>query len=206
METKGSVIHWAWFYDTLVNILALGKGRAIREQTAGLADIQPGGNVLDVGCGTGDLTLAAARRAGPAGAVRGIDASPEMIEVARRKAARAGATVDFQPGLVEALAFPDNSFDVVLSSLMMHHLPIDLKRRALAEIRRVLKPGGRLVVVDLKRPTGHGGRFALTVLMHGGLQVGVQELAVLMREAGLEDVETGDLKVPLLGFARGRAN
>jgi demethylmenaquinone methyltransferase/2-methoxy-6-polyprenyl-1,4-benzoquinol methylase/phosphoethanolamine N-methyltransferase len=92
--------------------------------------------VLDVGCGTGALTLLAKKHTGSAGQVCGLDASPEMIEVARHKATRAHADVDFRVGVVEQLPYPDGSFDVVLSSLMMHHLPADLKPKALAEIRR----------------------------------------------------------------------
>ena len=73
-----------------------------------------------------------------------------MIETARRKAARAQVEVDFRVGVIEQLPYPDGSFDVVLSSLMMHHLPADLKPIGLAEIRRVLRPTGRLIIVDMK--------------------------------------------------------
>jgi len=73
--------------------------------------------------------------------VYGIDAVPAMIAVARRKANQAGRAIDYQVAAVEALPFPDAISDVVVSSLMMHHLPDDLKGRGLAMIRRVLKPG-----------------------------------------------------------------
>src|SRR5204863_5051830 len=130
----------------------------LRRTTVELAGIQPAERVLEVGCGTGDVAIAASERTGTGGAVYAIDPSPEMIAVARDKAARARRAVDFQVGVIEALAFPDASFDVVLSSLMMHHLPNDLKRRGLAEIARVLKPDGRLLIVDFKRPTTRMGR------------------------------------------------
>ena len=201
-ETRGHVIRWAWLYDPLVSILALGQGRAVREMTADLADVQPGSQVLDVGCGTGDLTMVARRRAGLTGAACGIDPAPEMIAVARRKAAKAGVEIDYRIGVAEAIPFPDQSFDVILSSLMMHHLPADLKRSGLAEMRRVLAPGGRLLVVDLVRPTSGAGRFVMALLMHGGLTVGVQDLAGLMEEAGLTGVEMGGTKYRVLGYAR----
>jgi len=86
--------------------------------------------------------------AGPAGETCGIDPAPEMVELARRKAAQAGVTVRFEVGVIEALPYPPDHFDVVLSSLMLHHLPDELKRRGLAEIHRVLKPAGRLLAVD----------------------------------------------------------
>jgi demethylmenaquinone methyltransferase/2-methoxy-6-polyprenyl-1,4-benzoquinol methylase/phosphoethanolamine N-methyltransferase len=201
--THGNVIHWASRYDALTNFLMLGHAPALRENTAGLAGIQPGSHVLDVGCGTGDLTLVAKRRAGPAGKVVGIDASPEMIAVARHKAAAAGAEIEFREAVVEALPFGDRSFDVVLSSLMMHHLPADLKRQALAEIARVLKPGGQLVIVDLVRPESGAGRLVLKFLMHGGLKQGVQDLAEMVRAAGFTRVETGNVALGILGYTRG---
>ncbi|MFN8597986.1 MAG: class I SAM-dependent methyltransferase [Anaerolineae bacterium] len=72
---------------------------------------------------------------------------PEMIQVAQRKATQARAEIEFRVEH-QALTFADQSFDVVLSSLMMHHLPDDLKPRALAELRRVFETGGRLVIAD----------------------------------------------------------
>ncbi len=156
--TTGTVIHWANRYDWVVQIMAFGQAGRLRRQSIDFAQIMPGERVLDVGCGTGDLTLRAAERAGATGQVCGIDPGPEMIAVARRKAARAQAAIDFRVAVVEQLPYPDASFDVVLISLVLHHLPADLKSIALAEIRRVLrspdvvtgKPGGRLVIVEFK--------------------------------------------------------
>ncbi|MGB3713430.1 MAG: methyltransferase domain-containing protein, partial [Candidatus Promineifilaceae bacterium] len=86
VSTKGKTIHWARFYDYAVNILALGTEKTLRNSALDLAQIQPGERVLDVGCGTGNLTLLAKTRTGPTGNVGGIDPSPEMINVARHKA------------------------------------------------------------------------------------------------------------------------
>jgi demethylmenaquinone methyltransferase/2-methoxy-6-polyprenyl-1,4-benzoquinol methylase/phosphoethanolamine N-methyltransferase len=144
------VLNWGRRYDWVVQIMALGQAGRLRRNTVEFAQIAPGERVLDVGCGTGDLTLRAAERVGSTGQVCGIDPGPEMIETARRKADRKHVNVDFRVGVIERLPFPDGSFDVVLSSLMMHHLPADLKPIGLAEIRRVLKPGGRLIIVDMK--------------------------------------------------------
>ena len=138
-KTSGSVIHWARWYDLGTWLISFGRAPAIRRRTVELAAIREGEDVLDVGCGTGTLTLAAKRQAG-AGEVGGIDASPEMIGVARRKAAKRGVDVDFRVALIEQLPFPDGTFDLVLSSLMLHHLPDELKREGFAEICRVLKP------------------------------------------------------------------
>ena len=148
-ETRGIRIRWPRIYDALNRIHFLGREELYREKTVDLAVIQPGECVLDVGCGTGNLTLVAKERVGKEGTVHGIDAAPEMIAEAQRKAAACGSEVDFQVGLIENLEFPDGQFDVVLSSLMLHHLPKDLKLRGVAEIARVLKPQGRFLAVDV---------------------------------------------------------
>jgi ubiquinone/menaquinone biosynthesis C-methylase UbiE len=204
--TRGRLIRWARYYDPCVSLLMLGRRKRLRRTTVALAHIQPGERVLEVGCGTGDVALAAKAQAGPQGVVSGIDAAPEMIAVARDKAARQGVAVDFQVGLIEALAFPDATFDVVLSSLMMHHLPDDLKRQGLAEIARVLKPGGRLLIVDVKRPTGRTDSIMGALFLHGGLEKGVQDLPPLLQAAGFSDVEAGETGFRSLGYVHGRVD
>ena len=214
--TSGRLIRWAAFYDPFVRLMTLGRDRGIREMTLDLAGLGPGERVLDVGCGTGDLTLAAGRRIGPSGRVYGIDAAPEMIAVARRKAARARAKVEFRVEAVEALSFPAGSFDVVLSSLMIHHLPGDLKGRALVEIRRVLRPGGRLLIVDFAAPSGAhaaGGHRPLGHRLHHTLAAhrpapttaaaaAPQHLPALLQDAGFTQVESGPTRFRMLDYAR----
>lgn len=202
--TAGRTIGWARRYDVVVAIMTLGRARAIRAATVALAGIASGEVVLDVGCGTGDVTMVARARVGATGRVSGIDAAPAMIAVARRKAAQAGQAIDYQVAAVEALPYPDATYDVVVSSLMMHHLPDDLKRRGLAEIRRVLKPGGRLLVVDLTRPMGHRGSLALPRLLHRQMRSGVQDLPALVEAAGFTGVEAGETRFRPLGFVHGR--
>jgi ubiquinone/menaquinone biosynthesis C-methylase UbiE len=195
-KTRGQIIPWASFYDTVVWLLSFGKGQAFRKETAELAQIKAGDRVLDVGCGTGDLTMTAKTLAGPTGDVYGTDASPEMIDRARQKAARSGVDVTFQVDLVENMTFPENNFDVVLSSLMMHHLPDDLKREGLAEIYRVLQPGGRVLIVDIESATSGSvvQRFSdLMIQLHGGhtaMQENVRKLIPLVEAAGFTSVET----------------
>jgi ubiquinone/menaquinone biosynthesis C-methylase UbiE len=152
-QTEGRLIRWASFYDGLVNIMTLGHIRQLRIMTVDKAVLKPGEKVLDVGCGTGGVTIPAKLRVGKTGKVAGIDPAPEMIAVARRKAERAMLEIDFRVGLIESLPYPDATFDSVTSSLMMHHLPHDLQVRGLAEIYRVLKPGGRLLIADMTRPS-----------------------------------------------------
>lgn len=204
-ETTGRTIRWASRYDLVTGLLLLGQEHALREMTVELAQIKPGDKVLDVGCGTGSLTIAANARAGADGKVHGIDAAPEMIDVARRKAAKARASVDFQVGLIEKIPFADNHFDVVLSSLMLHHLPDDLKRRGFVEIIRVLKPGGHFFAIDFDPPTNPFVRHLATHLLgHGMMQSNVRDLPVMMKDAGLLGVEIGMTKYSVLAFVRGR--
>jgi ubiquinone/menaquinone biosynthesis C-methylase UbiE len=204
LATRGRLIRWATYYDTSVSVLMLGRRAQLRQQTVALAGIQPGERVLEVGCGTGDVALAASAVAGPTGTVTGIDPAPEMIAVARAKAASAARAVDFQVGVIEALAFPDATFDAVLSSLMMHHLPDDLKRQGLIEIARVLKPGGTVLIVDLKRLAGWLGRAMMTLMLHGGMEQGIQDLPEMLRAAGFTHVEVGNTGFQTLGFVRGQ--
>ena len=209
--TRGLTIPWASFHDTAIWLLSLGKGQAIRKATVELAQIKLGDRVLDVGCGTGDLTLAAKALAGPSGEVYGTDASPEMIDLAQRKAARAGVDVIFQFDLIENMTFPDNQFDVVLSSLMMHHLPDDLKREGLAEIYRVLKLGGRLLIVDMESSSSGsvGQRLSdLMIQLHGGhtvMQNNVKTLIPFVEAAGFTGVETAKINRQLSCIAGKKA-
>jgi len=193
-ETKGLILKGSWRYDLMEwcidTFVFRGQVRQLRQRTADLAGIRPGDAVLDVGCGTGTLALIAKERIGRAGRVAGVDPGTEQIAHARKKAARRHVPIEFQTGVIEQLPFPDQTFDVVLSTLMMHHLPAPLKRQGLAEIARVLKPGGRLVIADFKRKQERQGQAAR---FHAGGS-GIQELAALVSVAGFSQVETEEMR------------
>ena len=201
-ETTGSAIRsWARFYDAVGWLMTFGKASAMRKETVALAQPAAGEKVLDVGCGTGTDAIALRAKVGPGGEVVGIDAAPEMIAVARDKATKQGADIDFRVGLIEEIPFPEDCFDLVLSSFMLHHLPDDLKRKGLAEIRRVLKPGGRFLVVDL---TVHGDSFVghvMTLIGHGE-RGQASELRAIMDDAGFGEVEILESRFKQLAFVR----
>lgn len=145
---EGQMGRWAWIYDPLMALMTYGKEDRLRRATVELARLKPGDRVMEVGCGTGSLALAAKRQVGPSGEVLGIDIAPEMIAVASRKAARKHVSASFRTGSFADLAVPDNSFDVVLCSFMIFHLPEDVRLRGFSEAYRVLKPGGHLFILD----------------------------------------------------------
>jgi ubiquinone/menaquinone biosynthesis C-methylase UbiE len=203
-HTEGKTIRWARLYDLGTTLLSFGQLAALHRRIVELAGIQPGERILDVGCGPGRLAIVAGTAAGSGGEACGIDPAPEMIALARRRAAQAGVPARFEVGVIEALPCPAGYFDVVLSSLMLHHLPDVLKRRGLAEIHRVLKPGGRMVAVDFGATARHGIGHLLCVLR---LRTGwdhAERLREMVRETDFEAVEMGPTGHRALAFVRGR--
>jgi demethylmenaquinone methyltransferase/2-methoxy-6-polyprenyl-1,4-benzoquinol methylase/phosphoethanolamine N-methyltransferase len=210
--TRGLILDTGWRYDVMEwffdTFLFRGKLRELRQRTADLARIQPGDMILDVGCGTGTLAIEVEPRVGATGQVFGIDPGEQQIARARFKAARRSLSIEFQIGVIEHLDFPDQTFDVVLSTIMMHHLSDSLKRQGLAEIVRVLKPGGRLVIADFKRPAD---RLTQPVRFGAGGSR-IQDLAALVKEAGFSQVETEEMRLPrfpahsagFVGFVSGK--
>ncbi len=191
LQTRSRVIHWAFWYDMMIKARSFGRERRFREKFLDIAAVAPGETVLDAGCGTGTMAIAARRRVGDGGAVYGVDAAPEMIARAGQKAARAGAAVTFQPALLEALPFPDAKFDVVITSFVLHHFPDDLLARCLAEIRRVLKPGGWLVAFDFA--AGHGPHHGLFRRhSHPHATFNLYAITPMLNAAGLVVRERGD--------------
>ena len=201
-QTEGKLIRWAPYYDFVTNSMMVGHAGMLRRMTVDQALIKPGESVLDIGCGTGEVALLTKTRA-KAGKVYGIDPAPEMIAVARNKASRKKLDIDFRVGAIEALPFADASIDVVTSSLMMHHLPEDLKARGLAEIYRVLKPGGRLLIADFLRPTGSFlNHLFIAFTRHQGLKSGIEDLEKLLKTAGFSQITQPDGNVLIIGFVR----
>jgi ubiquinone/menaquinone biosynthesis C-methylase UbiE len=202
-KTKGLLIRWASFYDSVVDILTLGQAKRLRTMTIDSTLLKSGESLLDVGCGTGGVTIPGKKRIGHNGKAAGIDPSPEMIAVASRKARKAGLEIDFRLGVIEDLPYPDASFDVVTSSLMMHHLPEDLQVKGLTEIYRVLKPNGRVLIADTMRPRGFLVRqlFAL-IARHHGLKFGIEGLPEMLTSAGFSSATRLDQRFFRIGFVR----
>lgn len=137
------------FFDVFVR--ATTRERTFKEKLLDQARLDTASDALDLGSGTGTLAIWAKERQ-PDLRIRGLDGDPAIIEQARRKAARAGVEVSFDEGLSYELPYEDASFDRVLSSLFFHHLVLRDKERTIAEIARVLRPGGELHVGDWGQP------------------------------------------------------
>jgi SAM-dependent methyltransferase len=176
--------------------------RVFKRRVLERAAIREGEAVLDLACGTGTLAIAAAR-AVPGARITGVDGDPDILRRARTKAEAAGVEISLDEGLSTELPYGDGSFDVVLSTLFFHHLSEDAKRRSMQEVRRVVRPGGRIVIGDVGRPQDPLMRVAvLGVRVFDGFDVTAGNVAGrlpgMLRDAGLEDVGVRDrMRTPL---------
>ncbi|MFY2561840.1 bifunctional demethylmenaquinone methyltransferase/2-methoxy-6-polyprenyl-1,4-benzoquinol methylase UbiE [Corallococcus terminator] len=162
-------------YDVTNEVLSFGIHRLWRRTAVRLSRAKEGDSVLDCASGTGDLALVFKRKVGSNGRVMGTDFCPEMLESAPAKAAKAGLQVDFQVADAMALPFADNSFDV--ASIAFGIRNVDDPVKCLSEMGRVVKPGGRVVVLEFGQPNGVFGalfRFYSKTVMPaiGGMLTG----------------------------------
>ena len=191
-KQKGQMGSWARYYDLIMVLMTLGRERKLRQMEIRLAQIMPGDKVLEIGCGTGTLTLAIKAQVGSSGEAVGIDIAPEMIAVASRKATLKGANVAFQAGSIASIPFTDNRFDVVMCSFMIFHMPEDIRRKGFKEIHRVLKAGGHLCILD---GASSDKRYD------------IRELAPVLKETSFTDIETEKIKFMIMKgwLIRGKA-
>lgn len=117
----------------------------------GNAGLKPGQQVLDLGCGTGTLTIML-KQFQPGADITGLDGDSHILEIARQKSRTAGMDIHWQQGMAYDLPYPTAYFDRVISCLMVHHLTAPNKVKAFQEVRRVLKPGGEFHILDFSKP------------------------------------------------------
>jgi ubiquinone/menaquinone biosynthesis C-methylase UbiE len=192
VQTRGRTLdHAAFVYDFFEPILLLGKQAEYDQEILSLLNPQKADKVLDLGCGTGVLTRRIADHldTGAGGVSVGIDAAAKMIRVARKK--RGNATCRFEVMAAESLSLEDESFDAVVSSLFFHHVPLDLKEKALREAYRVLRPNGRLIIADMHIPTTVMGALVSHISRWFFMQPQISEnirgvLPTLIKKAGFE--------------------
>jgi ubiquinone/menaquinone biosynthesis C-methylase UbiE len=197
-------------YDSFMKKTTLGREGAMRAITISLAGVKSGDSVLEIGCGTGTLSLAAKQQAGPSGKVFGIDAIPGMIEASQSKATLANMDVTFKLGSINDIPYPENQFDVVMCSFMIFHMSEGVRRKGFTEIHRVLKPNGRLLIIDSALPTQPIPRAIAKMLMGGTPQHKLQDLTPILETSGFSNTEIAPVKfsvlgLSILGFLRGNA-
>ncbi len=157
MKSKGISLNTiAGYYDALT---PAEKSR-LRQKQVELAGIKVGETILEVGCGTGVMSVLSKLKTGNTGKVYGIDIAGKMIAKAGKKAEKYGLDIDFKVASIDDLPFPDNHFDVIIASMMFHHLPVRIKESGLSEIYRVLKSDGRFLLSDFSTP----GIFAAPIM------------------------------------------
>jgi len=173
-------------YDPFTRLLGFDRRRQALLEQAGLA---PGNRVLEIGCGTGTLTILA-KELHPSVEVVGLDPDPKALARAEAKAERAGVSIQLDRGFAGSLPYPNASFDRVLSSMMFHHLDADEQAKMLREVARVLRPAGRLEMLDFAGP--RSGGLGLTRLIHSQARLkdnAADRVLALMRDAGLGEAK-----------------
>ncbi len=174
------------FYDSLVEG-PMSFARIRRELLAGMGDLN-GKRILDVGSGTGTMSMLI-KQAYPGVDMVGLDGDPQILEIARSKAKELGLEIRFEQGMSFALPYPDASFDVVMTSMMLHHLTKEDKQKTAREMVRVLRPGGKLYGVDFAEPRGFLGKAIRPIARHFERVADNLDgfLPVMFRQAGFKD-------------------
>lgn len=187
-------------YDLVTSVLFAGRRRDSFRALAAASGVTSGDRVLDVGCGTGYFARMLAETVGPRGSVVGVDAAPEMVTHAASRS-RSAVNVTFEVGSAGALSFPDSSFDVVVSSLTLHHLDHADQLPAVREMHRVLRPGGAILIAEFQAPTGSAWRLLLGPTGLASMAHAVPHVEALVAQAGFAEIELGEVR-PVLKYVR----
>lgn len=176
-------------YDPLMKWM---REEAFKNRFIAQADLLPDQRILDVGCGTGTLAVML-KETQPRATVMGLDADPEILKLAQKKAQERNMDISFQQGLSSCLPFEADVFDHVFSSLLFHHLTLEMKHKTLQEAIRVLVPGGSLHILDFDKPQSFWMRLAFcSVQVWDGFETTRDHVKGILLEAlqeeGFEDV------------------
>ncbi len=207
VKNRGRVIDsWANIYD-IVNyfvFMIFGGGNNLRNEIAGMAKLKEAKSVLDVGCGTGNLSLEIVKRLPSGGRVIGVDAGEKMVTLAKNKLHNAQSPIQFLRVSAGSISFKDEVFDCVFNVFLLHHLPMELKIAAFNEMYRVLKKGGELVTVDVDKPSTLLGKLIGLSRYHvkeirDNMKV---PLELLLTEAGFKNIKVLKKKWGIFSYIR----
>ena len=207
VKNRGRVIDsWANIYD-IVNyfvFMIFGGGNNLRNEIAGMAKLREAKSVLDIGCGTGNLSLEIVKRLSSGGRVIGVDAGEKMVTLAKNKLHNAQSPIQFLRVSAGSISFKDEVFDCVFNVFLLHHLPMELKIAAFNEMYRVLKKGGELVTVDVDKPSTLLGKLIGLSRYHvkeirDNMKV---PLELLLTEAGFKNIKVLKKKWGIFSYIR----
>ncbi len=188
-DDSGGLITHARGYEVFAGVWFLGQRARIWDRLVALSGARSGDRVLDIGCGTGYFARRIAPAVQPGGSVVGIDPSQPMLDYASE---HAPSSCTFQVAGAEGLPFPDESFDLVVSSLAFHHIPVERRADAVREMFRVLRPGGRVFIADFRPPSGPVLRRVVgAVTAYAMAHDNSREIEALLRESGFSVIGVG---------------
>ena len=159
--TRGRTLdHVAYVYDILSPPMTFFQESRIGKKAASLLNLKGTEKILDIGCGTGTLTIQIAKMLQPdqGGLIVGLDAAPKMLQKARKKAAQI-PQIRFDLAAAEKLPYPGEYFDCAISTFFFHHVDLELKKKTLDELWRVIRRQGRVIIVDVDIPTTLFGKL-----------------------------------------------
>lgn len=195
---RGDVFVRARTYDWLTNVCMFGAlSRAYRRAARLVVAAGDPHRVLDIGTGTGAMAIAV-KQSVPTAEVHGVDPSERMLDAARLNGVRAGTVVHFRAGWAQNLPFADGEFDAVTFATVLHHIPVAQRGAALSEARRVLRPGGRVVIVEVVPAR----LVAAAVPLHR-YELDLDGCSRLLHATGFGDVQVGRVTRALFGYATG---
>lgn len=181
-----------------------GAGLRWRAALADDLELKPGDRVLDVACGTGQFAVELARRVRPDGTVDGVDAAPEMVAQAQRSTGGTGLPLHFQTAPAQRLPYDDHTFDAVSCTLALHHIAAEDRPLAIAEMIRVLQPGGRLLLADAVSPTSRFRSLpARLLLRHAIAERTLEKTIDLLLTAGLVGISSASTTSAWIAQVRG---
>lgn len=188
------------FYDLITKLIG---GDKARRELLNQAHLRPNDRILEIGCGTGTLAISL-KQAYPEVQVMGLDPDPKALNRAQRKARRAAVNVQFDQGFADTLGYASNSFDAIFSSFMFHHLETDVKQKTLSEVRRVLKPSGRLHLLDFEVEESASGHTHWQLFhSHKRLKDNSESrILAFLTQAGLADSKKVATRRAIFGLSR----